>query len=126
MVLLLLSVVFLAVELRRSERAASWVFASGVIATLGVALAVLRPVAVISKSSPMGPRLVVLVDESRRMLLPSDDASKTRADVAKEALAALKEHYKEARLGVLGFVGTIIWLYWWMLNRSRTAPPPKP
>ncbi|HEX7770804.1 MAG TPA: oligopeptide transporter, OPT family [Pyrinomonadaceae bacterium] len=29
-------------------------------------------------------------------------------------------------LGVLGFVGAIIWLYWWMLNRSRTAPPPKP
>jgi putative OPT family oligopeptide transporter len=29
-------------------------------------------------------------------------------------------------LGVLGFVGAIIWLYWWMLRRSRTAPPAKP
>ena len=28
-------------------------------------------------------------------------------------------------LGVLGFVGIIIWLYWWMLRRSRAAPPPK-
>jgi len=25
-------------------------------------------------------------------------------------------------LGVLGFVGIIIWLYSWMLSRSRTAP----
>jgi putative OPT family oligopeptide transporter len=25
-------------------------------------------------------------------------------------------------LGVLGFVGIIIWLYWWMLSRARTAP----
>ena len=29
-------------------------------------------------------------------------------------------------LGVLGFVGAIIWLYWWMLSRSRAAPPSKP
>jgi putative OPT family oligopeptide transporter len=29
-------------------------------------------------------------------------------------------------LGVLGFVGAILWLYWWMLRRSRTAPPAKP
>jgi putative OPT family oligopeptide transporter len=29
-------------------------------------------------------------------------------------------------LGVLGFVGAISWLYWWMLRRSRTAPPAKP
>jgi putative OPT family oligopeptide transporter len=28
-------------------------------------------------------------------------------------------------LGVLGFVGIIIWLYWWMLSRSKAAPPPK-
>jgi putative OPT family oligopeptide transporter len=26
-------------------------------------------------------------------------------------------------LGVLGFVGAIIWLYWWMLRRSKVAPP---
>jgi hypothetical protein len=25
-------------------------------------------------------------------------------------------------LGLLGFVGIIIWLYMWMLRRSRTAP----
>jgi putative OPT family oligopeptide transporter len=25
-------------------------------------------------------------------------------------------------LGVVGFIGIIIWLYWWMLQRSRTAP----
>jgi uncharacterized oligopeptide transporter (OPT) family protein len=25
-------------------------------------------------------------------------------------------------LGVLGFIGIIIWLYWWMLSRARTAP----
>ena len=26
-------------------------------------------------------------------------------------------------LGVLGFVGVIAWLYWWMLRRSNAAPP---
>ena len=26
-------------------------------------------------------------------------------------------------LGILGFVGVIVWLYSWMLRRSRTAPP---
>jgi putative OPT family oligopeptide transporter len=29
-------------------------------------------------------------------------------------------------LGVLGFVGAISWLYWWMLRRSRAAAPAKP
>ena len=28
-------------------------------------------------------------------------------------------------LGVLGFVGIIIWLYWWMLRQSKAAPPPE-
>lgn len=28
-------------------------------------------------------------------------------------------------LGVLGFVGIIIRLYWWMLSRSKAAPPPE-
>ena len=27
-------------------------------------------------------------------------------------------------LGVLGFVGVVVWLYGWMLRRARSAPPP--
>ncbi|HEU4932275.1 MAG TPA: hypothetical protein VFT48_09340 [Pyrinomonadaceae bacterium] len=30
-----------------------------------------------------------------------------------------------AMLGVLGFVGIIIWLYWWMLSRNKTVVNPK-
>ena len=28
-------------------------------------------------------------------------------------------------LGVLGFIGVIVWLYWWMLNRAKQAAAPK-
>lgn len=101
--LLLLSVGFLLAELRKKGRAFWPVFISGTVAGVGVALAVLRPVSVDAKVSELGPRMVVLVDGSRRMLLPSGDGSKSRAEVAKGVVEALREHYPEARLSTHTF-----------------------
>ena len=39
-------------------------------------------------------------------------------------IALVAEDFKAAPwLGVIGFVGVIIWLYGWMLKKARTAPP---
>lgn len=101
--LLLLSVAFLFAELRRKRRASGVVFVTGLVAGLSVALSVLRPVSVRAKVSELGPRLVVLVDASRRMQLPSGYDQKTRAQVAEDVVAALEERYRDARLSVFSF-----------------------
>lgn len=97
------SVLFLAVEMRRKERATPWVLVSGMLAGLALVLAVLRPVSVSAKTSQMGPRIVVLVDQSRRLLLAADDPQQARSEVAAQAVKGLKEHYGNARLSVMGF-----------------------
>ena len=39
-------------------------------------------------------------------------------------IALVAENFKAASwLGVIGFVGVIIWLYGWMLRKARSAPP---
>jgi uncharacterized membrane protein len=101
-VLALAAIVFLWIELRNKEGASRLVFVSGVIAALAVSFAVLRPVSVKAKSSKVGPRVVVLMDTSRRMLLPAE-SDETRAAAADRALKAIKEHYSDARLSVFGF-----------------------
>jgi uncharacterized membrane protein len=101
--LFLLSVVLLLVELRKKRRASTLVFVTGIVAGLAVALSVLRPVSVRAKVSELGPRLVVLVDASRRMLLPSGDGAKSRADVAKDVVESLKQHYRDARVSTFSF-----------------------
>lgn len=88
-------------ELRRKGRSFRWVFLSGVLATLAFAGAVFRPVSVRARSTSLGPRIVVLVDESRRLSLP--DRKQTRRDAADEVVEALHRHYAEARVSVLGF-----------------------
>lgn len=101
--LFLASILFLWVEMRRKERLSWVVFATGLIAGLCVTLAVLRPVKVSAKTSRIGPRIVVLVDQSRRLLLPGDDGRTSRFAVAEKALEGLRAKYEDARLTVLGF-----------------------
>lgn len=99
--LFLASVVLLVDELRR-RRQRSWViFASGILAAACVALAAVRPVVVESQANLVGPRVVVLVDQSRRLSLPEGD--ETRLQRASEALQQINEHFASARLNVLGF-----------------------
>jgi len=100
-VLLLGAVALLGYELR-AHRQRSWViFSTGMLAAFAVALAVVRPVFVRSRANLVGPRVVVLVDQSRRMRLPAEGAS--RIQKAAEAVAAIAEHFVSARLSVLGF-----------------------
>src|SRR6185295_15740471 len=99
--LLLGALVLLVYELR-THRQRSWViFSTGILAALAVALAVVRPVFVRSRENLVGPRVVVLVDQSRRMRLPAGNVS--RIQRAAEAVQSIAQHFESARLNVFGF-----------------------
>ncbi|WP_438014419.1 glutamine amidotransferase [Sorangium sp. So ce315] len=70
-----------------SARAALGTALTGALAVLGLLAAILRPVAVTSRGSLVGPKVVVLVDGSRSMDLPG--VAGTRRDGAEQALAEL-------------------------------------
>ncbi len=89
-------------ELGRRDRGWGLVLASGVLATVALAGAVLRPVTIETRGSVLGARVVVLVDGSRRLLLPAS-AEETRRAAAARAVAALRDHFSTARLSVLEF-----------------------
>ena len=95
------SLVFLRFELRRREGSSAWVLVSGGLAMLLVAAAVLRPARVNTRGVSVGAKVVVLVDESRRLLLPSE--GKTRREVALSAAAGLAKHFSNARVALRGF-----------------------
>lgn len=90
-------------EVRRQRARRAWVLGTGLVALGLVTLSVLRPVRVKSRASRVGPRVVVLADRSRRLLLPSDDAARTREAVLRSALPSLMRALEGARLAVLGF-----------------------
>jgi uncharacterized membrane protein len=100
-VVAVLALVLLAVELRERERLGALIFGSGALGTLLCALAVMRPVRVSTRGSMVGPRVVVLVDQSRRLLLPAEGT--TRRALALRAAQNVVRRYKAARLSVLGF-----------------------
>ncbi|HWZ89773.1 MAG TPA: VWA domain-containing protein, partial [Polyangiaceae bacterium] len=97
----LLSLIVLGFELRRREGAARWVLLSGIVALLLVAGAILRPARVATRGVRVGAKVVVLVDESRRLLLPSD--GRTRRELALEAARATAKHFASARVSLFGF-----------------------
>lgn len=99
--LVLLSLVLLGLELARKGRPFRFAFAWGALATLAFAGAVFRPVRVTAKSSTLGPRVVVLVDDSRRLALP--EGKEQRRDLEREAVKTLGKHFSDARLTFLGF-----------------------
>lgn len=88
-------------ELVRRKSAERAIVLSGIVAFLALGLSLLRPVWVKAKSSVVGPRVVVLVDRSRRLLLPDGDT--TRRARAEEAVGALRRVFSQARVSVLGF-----------------------
>lgn len=103
-VLAALSAVLLLVEIARGGRERRQRFAiavSGVLAVAALLAAVLRPVAILSRGSLVGPRVVVLVDGSRSMDLPG--AVGTRREVAAKAVAELAKRASDVRLSVLEF-----------------------
>lgn len=85
----------------RSRGASARIAASGVLALLALLGAVLRPVAIVSKGSLVGPRVVVLADASRSIDLPSE-AGTRRASLTR-ALTELDRRSSEVRLSLHGF-----------------------
>jgi uncharacterized membrane protein len=100
-VVLGLALLLLALELRQRERYGGWIVVSGALALLMLGAAILRPVRVTTRGSLLGPRVVVLVDQSRRLLLPAGNT--TRRDRALDAVERVGKHFSEARLAVFGF-----------------------
>ena len=100
--LLLLAAIVLLVHELSSRRQKSWlIFASGLLAAACVALAAVRPVVVEAQANLVGPRIVVLADQSRRMKLPYE--STTRLERAGEAVRRVVDHFANARSSVMGF-----------------------
>lgn len=101
LVLVVASVTLLVFEARRRGRHLALLIGTGVIAALCVAGAVCRPVVVQAKVAPFGPRVVALVDDSRRAQLPVGETR--RKAVASAAVDAIAAHFEGARLSVHGF-----------------------
>ncbi len=99
--LALLSLLLLAKELQKKGRGFRWAFVTGLLATLAFLGAIFRPVSVTAKATTLGPRIVVLVDESRRLQLP--EQGNTRRALANAAVEGLREHFSQSRLTFLGF-----------------------
>ena len=98
----LLSLGFLALELRNREgNGGRWLLWTGLLALLFLSASVLRPARVNTRGVRVGAKVVVLVDESRRLLLPSD--GKTRRELALSAARELAKHYASARVTLRGF-----------------------
>ncbi len=100
--LALASLVMLVVEMRRRDRGAFWIAATGVVAVVALLAAVLRPARVSARETTLGARVVVLADASRSMALAGDDG-RPRYVVRDEAIAKLQKRAENARIVVLGF-----------------------
>jgi uncharacterized membrane protein len=94
-------IAWLFVETRGRDSGRFSALASGAGAALFVLLALLRPERVSAKNSRLGPRVVVLVDQSRRMRLPGEGGE--RREVALRAARAIAERFSSARVSVRGF-----------------------
>jgi uncharacterized membrane protein len=98
------SVLFLFVEMRRSERGGGGltIAATGLLAVMGLLTAIVRPARITSRDSTVGARVIVLADASRSMALAGDDG-RPRRDARDAIVEALKKRSDRARFVVLGF-----------------------
>jgi uncharacterized membrane protein len=101
LVLLAVGLAVLVLELRERERFGGLIVLSGIVAILLSGAAVLRPVRITGQTLRVGPRVVVLWDRSRRLLMR--DGAETRAERARQAVERLRTQWNHARLEVLGF-----------------------
>lgn len=74
---------------------------TGILGYVLLALAALRPVKLVRRGRAIGPKVVLLVDGSRRLNLQTENS--TRVDQAKVAVKALLQHYRSARVSVAVF-----------------------
>lgn len=105
-VVALASALFLLVELRRTKGGGKrpiLVAMTGIGASVALAAAVLRPVIVDASGISVGPRVVVLLDASRSMRLPSNASGKDRRAVRDEVAAELARVGKDTRQATMLF-----------------------
>lgn len=88
-------------ELARHRKRAVLVALTAITATILLVAAILRPVRISSRSTDVGPRVIVLVDRSASMELSGD--GQKRADAASRALRDLREMHPTVRFVRLGF-----------------------
>ncbi len=91
----------LVLEVRRRERYGALIVGSGVCGMVLLGAATLRPAVIETRGSSVGAKVVILVDQSRRLLLP--EGRGTRRDVALAAVGSLTRRLEAARPAVLGF-----------------------
>ncbi|MBL8716234.1 MAG: hypothetical protein JNL79_09575 [Myxococcales bacterium] len=103
------SVLLLLVELRRARdlKAGVRVFGFGILAAIALFCAVVRPHRLRAREATMTPRVVVLLDRSRSMVLPSTASADgtPRIDVAESAVAALRARIPRVEVLSLGVMG---------------------
>lgn len=88
-------------ELRARERFGVLIAVTGFLAAGFIGATILRPAHVSQRGSVVGSKVTVLVDGSRRLLLP--DGGTTRRERAARAVKGLTDHLEHARLEVLSF-----------------------
>jgi uncharacterized membrane protein len=98
----LVGLLLLLLELRRSKAEGRVGIAlTGLLASALALGALLRPVTVVARGTRVGAKVLVLVDQSRSMLLPGAEGS--RDETARRAVERLQKSAGEARLTFLGF-----------------------
>ncbi|NRA32121.1 MAG: hypothetical protein HRU17_02155 [Polyangiaceae bacterium] len=99
---LLLAIALLVSELRGSAvPRRGLILTTGVLSLLLLGAAIFRPARVKTVASNLGARVLVLVDNSRRMSLRNGETP--RIDIARQASEDLVAHFAGARLDVLAF-----------------------
>ncbi len=101
-VVALLWLVVLFFELGQQRGPRRNVVVSGLVAISLVVLALVRPVRIRARASVVGPRVVVLADRSRRLLLPATSGG-TREARLRQVISDIGKALPGARLTLLGF-----------------------
>jgi uncharacterized membrane protein len=90
-------------QTRRQRSLRLAVLFTGTAALLLCVMSVLRPARVSSRDSWVGPHVIVLLDQSRRLELPDDSGSSSRRLAARAVLSRLARPSGEVRFTWLGF-----------------------
>jgi uncharacterized membrane protein len=93
--------IFRLVALYYTRKAPKVLVITGAIGYVLLLIVALRPVRLIRRGRAVGPRVIALVDSSRRLELRTE--SSTRADQAQLAVSALLRHYHSASLSIAMF-----------------------
>lgn len=86
---------------RHASRMKLWLSVAQLMAGVTMVLALLRPVRVSARTTSVGARVAVLVDDSRRMQVGSRGS--TRAQLALKAVDDLEAHFKTTRVSFFEF-----------------------